>query len=199
MAFEPWNKYPGLTRERLQIVAGIMRRARQDTADLHDSPAGDNGWSLGCRAYSRTCFALRKAVGDYIWLTMVREEQNYRFTFAIGGIPIRFYHGESNGAPDKYAALTDGELRQYELAFETKVEISEVLRISIETDKDGNPTAITLVQLDKDNKPIDTYTIPNDDGKVVPLQQKGIVLPKPKVEPIKTKEEKKRKGERDAG
>ena len=138
-------------------------------------------------------------MGDYVWLTMVREEQNYRFTFAIGGIPIRFYHGDSDGAPDKYATITDGELSQYKLAFgDEDVEIADVLRIAIETDAAGAPTAITLVQLDRQNNPIDTYMIPADNKKIVPLQQKGITLPRPKIEPLKPKEQK-RKNERDAG
>ena len=71
---------------------------------------------------------------------MVREEQNRRFTFALGGIPIRFYHGDSDDAPTKYAEITDGEIRQYRLALDTELQIAEVLRIAIETEPSGRPT-----------------------------------------------------------
>jgi hypothetical protein len=182
-------------------VARLMRQIRSDTADLHDPGGGDNSWSLGCRAFARTVFALRQAVADHVWLTVVKEGSYLQFTFAIGGVPIRFYHGEADDAPSKYLGVTFGELRQWRLSFAEDDPRDEVLRIAIETDLNGMPSAITLVEVGRDGKPRDSYVIPADDGKVVQFQPKGIDLPRPSVTPMETEErrEAKRKRERDAG
>jgi hypothetical protein len=200
VSFEPWIKYPPLTKERLLIVAGLMRQVRSDTADLHDPGVGDNGWSLGCRAYARTCYRLRQAVADYPWLTIVKEEQYHQFTFAIGSVPIRFYHGGAATTPGKYLSVTFGELRQQQLALDLGVPIDEVLRIAIETDSAGKPTIVTLIEMGKDDSPLESYVIPSDEGKVVPFQQKGIDLPRPRIELLNVQNQTtKRKKERDAG
>jgi hypothetical protein len=201
--FEPWEKYPSLTREYLAIIGGIVRRARSDTADLHDSAGGDNSWSLGCRAYARTCFALRQATRVYPWLKIIDEDQNLKFTFLIDSIPIRFYHGDASDPPGNYLERTFGELRQQELFADRGAPTDEVLRLAIETDAKGKASTITLVEVGKDNKPTDnTYVIPSERRrKVVPMRSKGIDLPAPTIEPILTEEQKKkrRKRERDAG
>ena len=203
MPFEPWEKYPSLTKDRLTIIGSIVRRVRSDTADLHDSGGGDNSWSLGCRAYARTCFSLRQAVRDYSWLTIINEEQHLKFTFAIDSIPIRFYHGDASDPPSKYLERTFGELRQQEMFSSVGVPVDDVLRLAIETDGKGRASTITLVEVGKDNRPTDNmYVVPAEDRKkVIRIQPKGIDLPAPIIEPILTEEQKKqrRKKERDAG
>ena len=202
MAFEPWIKYPSLKKDHLSIIGGIVRRVRSDTAELHDSGCGDNSWSLGCRAYARTCFALRQAERDYTWLKIVNEGQYLKFTFAIDSVPIRFYHGDASDPPSKYLEVTFGELRQQRLAFDMGVPVDDVLRLAIETDVEGRASTITLVEVGKDNKPTgNVYVIPGEDRKVVPFQSRGIELPPPTIEPILTEEQKKnkQKKERDAG
>lgn len=73
--FEPWSTCLSLTPDRLSIVGAILRRVRHDAIDLHEPLAGDCPWSLGCRIYSRTCFALREAAAKYDWLTIVDEAE----------------------------------------------------------------------------------------------------------------------------
>ena len=76
--FEPWIKYPALTAERLAVIANIIRITRQTTVLLHDQEGGDNEWSLGCRAYARTCHAIREAANQYSWLTVLPEDDRVR-------------------------------------------------------------------------------------------------------------------------
>jgi hypothetical protein len=207
--FEPWSKYPSLTKDRLTTVGGIVRRVRSDTADPHDSAGGDIGWSLGCRAYARTCFSIRQAVADYVWLSIVSEEQMHRFTFAIGGVPVRFYHGEASDPPSKYLERTFGEFRQHEMFSSEEFPNDCVLRLAIETDAKGRASTITLLEVGSENRPTGNgYEIPTDDlRKVVIIHAKGIDVPAPSFEPILTEEQKQaeelkqqqRKGERDAG
>jgi hypothetical protein len=190
-----------LTKERLQLVADLMRRVRTETAELHDSGAGDHGWCLGCRAHTRTRHVLEQAMRDHPWLTRVKEDNTNQFTFAIGSVPIRFYHGDPADTPVKYLAQTFGELRQLEL-LDLGIPKDQLLRIAVETDATGKPTAITLVEMGEDDKPQNSYVIPSDDGKVVPLQKKPIELQPVKFEPIQTEEEKRkkeRKKDRDTG
>ena len=59
--FEPWRKYPDLTRDRLSVIATMIRDVRHGCVLLHDPDEGDGPWSLGCRAYERICLAIRKA------------------------------------------------------------------------------------------------------------------------------------------
>jgi hypothetical protein len=181
-----------------------LRQARYDTVVLHDSSAGDNGWSLGCRVYVRTCYALQEAAKEYDWLTILREDERpLRFVFAIGSIPIRFYRGEPVDPPARYLYLCYAELRQRQTALDFGVPLhdGQMFRIAVETDFSGQASNVTLVEMNEANEIVDTYLIPADEGKyqnVIPLQSKGIELPPPTVEPLMSIEEKERK-ERDAG
>ncbi|WP_373514601.1 hypothetical protein [Persicitalea sp.] len=73
--FEPWVAYPPLTQVRLSAIATILRDVRQKTADKHEAEDGDSEWSLGCRIYSRSCFAIRQAAANCDWLTILPEKE----------------------------------------------------------------------------------------------------------------------------
>ena len=89
--FDPWTRYPPLTKERLSIVANTIRDVRREAVTLHDLAAGDNEWSLGCRVYARTCHALTLAADRHEWLTILPEDEKpLRFAFAIGSVPSAF-------------------------------------------------------------------------------------------------------------
>ena len=202
MDFVPWVKYPALTKERLGTVAAILRQVRNDTLSLHDPSAGDSAWSLGCRVYSRACHALREAATSNEWLKIVREEDKpLRFTFAIGAVPIRFYHGDAGDPPTRYLNISYGELSQRRLAFDLGVPLDGILRVAVETDASGLVSTITLVEMDQANTVTNTYIIQLEEGttgNILPLRSKGIELPPPTIEPLTTTEEKER-WERNAG
>lgn len=191
MDFLPWAKYPALTRERLISVASVIRNARRNTVLLHSPSDGDDEWSLGCRAYARTCFAIRQtATKNPEWLEVLPDKQWLRFTFAIGGVPIRFYRGEPNDPPEKTFFVSYTELRQLNFASDLGITVprDRVLRLAIETDGDGYAAGISLVELTEEQEPIEVYEIPiatSTEINIVPFQTKAIDLPPPNVEPLK--------------
>lgn len=195
--FEPWIKYPPLTRVHLSELANMIRRARHETLLLHDPAAGDNEWSLGCRVYARTCHALRQAAKECEWLTILREDEKpLRFTFAIGSIPVRFYRGEAGDPPGNYLAVTHAELYQQQLAFviDGIRLVDQILRLAIETDETREVSKVILVEMDTLGTVTEAYRIPFDTeaGNVAPLRSKPVDLPPPPVEPL-NKEDKREK------
>jgi hypothetical protein len=192
--FEPWSTYPSLTPDRLSIVGGILRQVRHDAVDLHEPFAGDSPWSLGCRIYSRTCFALRDAAAKYDWLTIVDEAEPLCFTFAIGSVPFKFYRGSPADPPGRLLEMTFGELRQQQLVFDIEGIriIDKILRVAIETYSNGETATISVVEMDKGGVVTGTYTIPAEIevSNVMPLQAKPVDLPAPTLEPIEDSQEK---------
>ena len=185
--FQPWVKYPSLTADRLSFIAEIIRSARAQAVNLYDPTAGERPWDLGCRVYSRTCFALRKAADDCDWLTVLEKSDSLRFAFAIGMVPIRFFHGDAETAPTHYLIATPAEARQQALAlkFEGIVIDDEIIRIAVETDSDQLVSSVTLVTMDQDGTAIEGYSIPlgieptTTSGLPAPLQ-----IPPPVVVPL---------------
>ena len=193
--FEPWIKYPPLTSDRLEVIAELIRSVRHEALGLHEPVAGDNEWSLGCRVYVRTCHALREAAKERTWLSIVREEENLRFTFAIGSIPFRFYHGEAGAPPGRYLIATYGEIHQRQMALKLDgmPSIDGVLRLAVETGATGEVVAVTLVEMDESHTVTETYAVPldGDASRVVPMQAKAVSLPPPEIEVITPVGEKK--------
>ena len=66
----PWDLHPALTEERLSACARLLARGRSDAVAMADPWAGDDAWSIGCRAYSFSRNRLRQAAegGRYPWL-----------------------------------------------------------------------------------------------------------------------------------
>lgn len=179
--FEPWTPYPPLTLERLSAIATRLRDVRQETVDKHEPQDGDSEWSLGCRIYSRSCFALRQAIADYDWLTILPELENLRFSFAIGNIPLRFYKGNADDPPGKYIGITFGELNQQQLLLAIDgVSLTDVvLRLAIETDEERLASNVILVEMDEAGNVTNTYEIPFDaeSSNVIPFQAPPVSLP----------------------
>ena len=92
-SFEPWREDPDLTRDRLSVIATIIRDVRHDCVMLHEPDEGDGPWSLGCRAYERIGFVILKVNDNDNWLKTLPEKSALAFSFAIGNVPFRFYRG----------------------------------------------------------------------------------------------------------
>lgn len=62
---------------------------------MADTWAGDDAWSIGCRAYSFSRNRLRRAAeaGRYAWLGVLDE--THHFVFLIEGVPVRFFRGDA--------------------------------------------------------------------------------------------------------
>jgi hypothetical protein len=185
--FLPWDTYSPLTAERLSIVADKLRKARDGTLELYDPIGGDNPWSHGCRAHVRQKKAVLDGAKEYDWLTILPDEEALRFTFAIGGVPVRFYRGTPEEIPEHHLHRTFAEIRQLQLVLIPEArKIDKVLRMAIELDTEGNASEISLVELDVFGKPLNTYAIPRVVAKsnVIPAQMQAIELPPLQPEPL---------------
>lgn len=184
--FEPWIEYQSLTSDRLRNVATIIRDARDSAADLHDPASGDTTWSLGCRIYSRVTYNLRLASVGSAWLNILHEAQALRFTFLIAGIPMKFYRGKANEAPERTLIRSLEELKQQELAFGDKYERGEerILRFAVGIEAYQKTSSVHLVELNTDGDVIRYFDIPFESGNLVLMQPKPVDLPAPTFQPL---------------
>lgn len=184
--FEPWLKYPSLTAGRLSLIAEIIRLTRAQTVNLYDPAAGERPWDLGCRVYSRVCSALRKAAENCDWLTVLEKSDSLRFAFAIGVVPIRFFHGDAETAPTHYLIATPAEAKQQALAlkFEGLAIDDEVFRIAVETGSDQFVSSVTLVIMDGDGTAIEGYSIPMGVEPITSGLAAPLHVPPPIVVPL---------------
>jgi len=169
----PWNDYPGLTRERLLIVGDIIRDARGEAADDHRPDKYETNWSLGVRGYERTCGAISWSVQEHPWLSVVSGAGGgpVHFVMTIGGHPVRFYRGEPDEIPARYQqpSLPEVVELQRALAIDSNLPEGRCLRIAIDNDATGRPSAIYLVEIDEElATPTNVYLIPE-------LEQSGTV------------------------
>jgi hypothetical protein len=192
--FDPWTRYPALSPERLVLVGDLVRQARHSAVVLHEPQFGDNEWSLGCRVYSRICQAIRDAQAHCPWLRVLDEEAGLEFTFAIETVPFKFYHGDADSAPGHCQSLSYAELHHHQLCLELggTVVTDSMLRLAVETDSSREVSTVTVVEMDMSGNLTGTYAIPlviaagftDDTANITPLQQPGILLPPPPLEPL---------------
>ena len=116
------------------------------------------------------------------------EGPKLRFTFAIGGVPVRFYRGSPDDPPDNYLTTTYGELRQRQMVFDIEGlrTLDNVLRLAVETDREGKVSTVKLVELDTTGTPTGIYLVPFDFAgrNVIPLETKPIDLPPIELPPL---------------
>jgi hypothetical protein len=184
---KPWQIHPSLTAERLTIVAEILANVRSDAVLEHRSNKGDTSWGLGCRVYERSLFALDETIdsGKHPWLTLV-EKSGLHYVFAIGGVPIRFYHGDHEDPADpRRLRRRQPELYAQQNAFEFVPEpvMEPVLRVVVETDSEGQADSIFLVQLDEEAEVHNPWPIPFQKTAIVlnEFLKAGVELPPPVV------------------
>jgi len=189
----PTEKYPSLTAEKLSLIADALRDVRDKALALYDPLGGDDVWCHGCRVYSRSRFRIRQLSQQHAWLTIVDEEPNLRFTFAIEGIPVRFYKGSPDDPPAHYLVVTYGELLQRQL-FEHRP-LDRILRIAVETDREGRVSTVKLVELDEAGEATGVYLIPFAVAlsNVAPLESKPIHLKPVEVAPRGDEKQEKQK------
>jgi hypothetical protein len=201
--FEPWQKYPDLTRDRLSVIATIIRDVRHRCVMLHEPDEGDGPWSLGCRAYERICFAIGKASVMHNWIKRLPEKSSLAFSFAIGNVPFRFYRGNPDDPPFHYQAKSYGEVHHIQLCLALDLggditALDGVLRLAVEI-SNLEVSTVTLVEMDSDGNPVDSYLIPFDEGdtNVVSIEAPpSIVTPPAIAEPLQKEEEKKEDDEK---
>lgn len=144
----PWDYHPDLTEERLVAVARMIVDGRQTAVELFDEEAGDNGWTLGCRAFQFGRARILRAVDEatYAWLKVL--DRTLQLIFTVGEVPIRIYRGEAEEPTDRTRRQSLTELKQLGFSFDERDEGRDLLfRFAIETDFDGSVLAVKFVGL----------------------------------------------------
>ena len=156
----PWDYHPDLTADRLQAVAALIADGRQMAVELYDEAAGDDGWTLGCRAFWFGCARILRLAqsGTTPWLNMI--DGSRRFIFTIGAVPVRIYRGEANEPTDRTLRQSHSELRQLSLLFPEDHDGRDLAyRFAVETDVDGSVLAIRFVGL-RGQSPVLEWDVP---------------------------------------
>src|SRR4030066_2347337 len=112
----PCDCHPDLQEDRLLALAHFFASTRSTVVSLHDPMSGDDGWSLGCRSFSRWKNQLlsKAKSGDWPWLGIINPKMG--FVFSIGSGPVRFYRGHPFKTPFSNLAFSAQELQPKFLA-----------------------------------------------------------------------------------
>jgi len=152
--------HPDLDEGHLTEVALLVKQAYHSAAISSEPEMGDTPWCRGCVAYDRARYAIRRAADRLPWLSVI--DGTMHFVFAIGKVPLRFFHGDSSAAPSRYLIRHGPEIRAQQLAFEfmAGAEQDVVLRIAMETNETGEATSATLLRVSHDGVTLDCLRIP---------------------------------------
>lgn len=183
---EPWLIHPDLTEERLVAVARLIAKGRNDALDRYEPEIGDNGWTLGTRAFQfgRHQILMGAESGEYPWLQIV--DGSLRLIFQIGEVPVRFYKGIADEPTDRTLRQSFPELRQLSFIFPHDADASDFLfRFAVETGLDGEITSIKFVAL-REEEPVHVWDVPlaHSVTTLYPLGSTsagGVELPPPHV------------------
>lgn len=142
----PWDLHPSLTEERLAAAARLLVRGRADALAMADPWAGDDAWSIGCRAYSFSRNQVRRAAesGRFPWLSVLDE--THHFVFVIDGVPVRFFRGDADDPTKRTLRQQEGEAQQLALALGGDAE-GLMFRLALETEADGSVRRVVFLAL----------------------------------------------------
>ena len=144
----PWDLHPALTAERITACARLLARGRADALAMADTWAGDDAWSIGCRAFSFSRNQLRRAAeaGRYPWLGVLDE--THHFVFLIEGVPVRFFRGDADEPSKRTLRQQESEAQQLALAFGRDDEAEGLMfRLAVETGQEGEVTRVVFLAL----------------------------------------------------
>jgi hypothetical protein len=143
----PWELHPALTEERLTAAARLLARGRTDAIASADYWAGDDAWSIGCRAYAFSKHQLARAAegGRYPWLGVLDE--THHFVFLIDGVPVRFYRGDAEDPSKRTLRQQENEAEQLALALGSDDAEGLMFRLAVETEPDGAVRRIVFLAL----------------------------------------------------
>jgi len=112
----PWEFRPSLTEERLRFCARLLANARRDAVALAAYEMGDDGWSVGCRAYAFGKQRLKRAATSRLhgWLQVL--DDSHHFVFLIDQVPVRFYRGFAEEPTARTLRRQEAEAQQLGLA-----------------------------------------------------------------------------------
>ena len=113
---------------------------------MADPWAGDDAWSVGCRAYSFSRNRLRRAAegGRWPWLGVLDGTQH--FVFLVDGVPVRFFRGDAEDPTPRTLRRQEAEATQLSLALGTAAQ-GLVFRLAVETDEAGAVSRVVFLAL----------------------------------------------------
>jgi hypothetical protein len=144
----PWDLHPALAEDRLSACARLLARGRADAVAMADPWAGDDAWSIGCRAYSFSRNRLRQAAegGRYPWLGVLDE--THHFVFLIDGVPVRFFRGDAEEPSKRTLRQQESEAQQLALALgDAGGSDGLMFRLAVETGQDGTVARVVFLAL----------------------------------------------------
>lgn len=144
----PWDLHPALTEERLSACARLLARGRADAVAMADPWAGDDAWSIGCRAYSFSRNRLRQAAegGRYRWLGVL--DHTHHFVFLIDGVPVRFFRGDADEPSKRTLRQQESEAQQLALALGDAGGAEGLMfRLAVETGEGGEVKRVVFLAL----------------------------------------------------
>ena len=104
----PWELNPDLEESRLIELANVIANVRHHIIELHDpKEAGDTPLVLGTRTYECSRIHIIRLAGTagFEWLSI--PTQNGRFTFSLGGTPVRFSRNDPEKLPDRKLVVSE--------------------------------------------------------------------------------------------
>jgi hypothetical protein len=161
----PWDLHPALTEERLSAAARLLARGRADALAMADPWAGDDAWSVGCRAYAFSKHQLARAAdsGRFPWLGILDE--THHFVFLVEGVPVRFFRGDAEDPTKRTLRQQEGEAQQLALALGDGAADGLMFRLAVETDANGSVQRVVFLALRGEEGQTECFwPIPLGDG-----------------------------------
>lgn len=188
-----------LTNERIDQIGQLIARVRAENLDAAE--VRDNGWSIGCRAYTWVCSEILTQAKSTDWLSVV--DSSLRFIGQIGSVQFSFYKGMAEKPKSNIysRAQSHPELRQNSLLFED-LPIPEKLvwAFAVETDLEGTTTNIEFFGMSESGDVVASRTVPifnipanlvsvsNDESVPVDLPPASASLPKARKDKVSSEE-----------
>lgn len=129
-------------------AARLLVRGREEALARADYWAGDDAWSIGCRAYSFSRHQVRRAAeaGRFPWLKVL--DDTHHFVFLIDGVPVRFYRGEAEEPTKRTLRQQQEEAEQLSLALGGTADTDGLMfRFAVETGEGGAVSRVVFLAL----------------------------------------------------
>ncbi len=168
----PWQLHPALMAERLTVCARLLVRGRAEAFRLADPWAGDDAWSIGCRAYSFSRNQLRQAAttGRYNWLGVL--DATHHFVFLVEGVPVRFFRGDAAEPSKRAMRQQENEVQQLALALGSEDSAEGLMfRLALETDDAGAVQRVVFLALRGEEGAVECFwPVPLETEPTTPTQ-----------------------------
>lgn len=155
----PSEIHPCLTDERIDYIGQLIARVRAENLDAADDR--DDGWSLGCRAYTWIRSEIKAQAKTVPWLSIV--DPSLHFIAQIGTVQFSFYKGPAEKPKSNICsrAQSHPELRQSSILFDDLPLPEKLVWVyAVETDLEGITTNIEFFGISEFGEVVASRTVP---------------------------------------